>query len=182
MQSWARPLQRAVAVSMGRWSRDAGRSSAARTKRFLARSAAIVVALFLVTGCQATGMGWIPSSSDPAEKATFGFVYDGTTQTFSGSYHDHGNGVRFKGTGVLKAGPPPVGLKVKGGCLFGEPAYESQNPDRPGTGTVTLLLCDAGGEGAVTADDLIMLLVVGGPYIGYSNEGNPSGNMTVTSP
>ncbi|OLB86396.1 MAG: hypothetical protein AUI15_31090 [Actinobacteria bacterium 13_2_20CM_2_66_6] len=153
-----------------------------RTKGFLARSAAIVVALFLVTGCQATGMGWIPSSSDPAEKATFGFVYDGTTQTFSGSYHDHGNGVRFKGTGVLKAGPPPVGLKVKGGCLFGEPAYESQDPDRPGAGTVTLLLCDAEGEGAVTADDLIMLLVVGGPYSGYSNAGNPSGNITVTSP
>jgi hypothetical protein len=90
--------------------------------------------------------------------------------------------VRFKGTGVLKAGPPPAGLAIKGGCLFGEPSYESQDPGRPGIGMLSLLLCEAEGEGAVTADDFIMILVVTGPYAGYENMGNPSGNISVTSP
>src|SRR5213083_495595 len=129
-------------------------------------SLAVIAAALIGTACQATGMGWIPSASltDPSAKASFGFVYDDATQTFSGSYHDHALGVDFKGTGVLKAGPPPAGVSAKGGCLFGEPAYESQDSENPGTGTLTLLLCDAEGEGAVTADDLIMILVVTGPY------------------
>lgn len=148
----------------------------------LARVLVFMAALLVATACEATGMGWIPSQADPTKKATFGFVYDGTTQTFSGSYHDHAGGVRLKGTGVLKAGPPPAGLDIKGGCLLGEPAYESQDPDNPGGGTLTLFVCDADGEGAVTADDLLFILVVTGPFAGYENLGSPSGNIKITQP
>ena len=79
-------------------------------------------------------MGWIPSMLGPTDKATFGFVFDGTTVTFSGSYHDsHGQtalgvvDVAFKGTGVMrpyKAGEPACAkapATTKGGCLFGSP-------------------------------------------------------------
>lgn len=145
-------------------------------------STLFVLLIIFATACQATGTGRILSTVDPEIHASFGFVYDGTTQTFSGSYHDHTNGVRFKGTGVMKAGPPPAGTKIKGGCLMGEPTYESQDPSNPGVGMLTLLVCDADGDAAVTADDYIGVLVVTGPYVGYFNEGSPSGNVTVTSP
>ena len=110
----------------------------------------LLPALALTTACQATGMGWIPSAYDPNQKATFGFVYDGDTMTFSGSYHDHAGEVDFKGTGVLKSGPPPAGIHSKGGCLLGFPAYESQNANHPGQGNLFLFVCDMDGDGAVT--------------------------------
>ena len=138
--------------------------------------------LLLATACQATGMGWIPSAFDPAAKATFGFVYDGDTQTFSGSYHDHGGDVDFKGTGVLKSGPPPAGVQSKGGCLLGFPAYESTNAAHPGFGNLFLFVCDLDGDGVVRDNDFISIEVATGPYAGYANSGNPSGNITVTSP
>ena len=124
-------------------------------------------------------MGRIPSAYDPNQKATFGFVYDGDTMTFSGSYHDHAGEVDFKGMGVLKSGPPPAGIHSKGGCLLGFPAYESQNANHPGQGNLFLFVCDMDGDGAVTASDSISILVVGGPYDGYHNSGEPSGNITV---
>jgi hypothetical protein len=139
----------------------------------------LAAGLLLATGCQATGMGWIPSASlaDPTAKATFGFVYDGTTETFSGSYHDNALGVAFKGTGVIKAGPPPAGVNAKGGCLMGEPSYESQNSSRPGGGLLLLVVCDLDRAG----NDFIYIQVETGPYAGYSNSGMPSGNITVRS-
>jgi hypothetical protein len=140
--------------------------------------------ILLATACQATGLGWIPSALDPSEKATFGFTYDGTTQTLSGSYNDQGCGVTFcevsfKGTGVMRAAPPPVGLKVKGGCIGGEPTYESRDKANPGVGVLTLVACDGGGAGE---EDFIAIIVTTGPYAGYQNSGSPSGNITVTQP
>jgi hypothetical protein len=137
----------------------------------------LLPAVLLVTACQATGMGWIPSAIDPSQKATFGFVYDGTTQTMSGSYIDHAGTVTFKGTGVMRAGPPPAGMKVKGGCIAGEPMYESRDRNNPGTGVLTLIVCDGGGS-----EDFIGIIVTTGPFAGYQNSGTPSGNTTVTQP
>lgn len=134
----------------------------------------------MAMACQANGMGWIPSAVDPDQKATFGFVYDGDTQTFSGSYHDKAADVDFKGTGVLKSGPPPSGMKSKGGCLLGFPAYESQNSAHPGGGNLFFFVCDADGSGSVTLGDFISIDVIDGPYAGYQNSGEPSGNITVT--
>ena len=150
----------------------------------------LLPALLLASGCQATGMGWIPST-DGVDKATFGFVFDGTTSTLSGSYHDPQGqtatgvvDVAFKGTGVLrpcKAGDPACvnAPPAKGGCLVGVPNYESQNPKFPGRGMFFLLVCDLDGNGASMDGDLIFLQVDTGPYAGYTNMGNPQGNITV---
>jgi hypothetical protein len=158
------------------------------------RALLLLPVILLATVCQATGMGWIPSALDPSEKATFGFVFDGTTQTFSGSYHDHGCGVTFcnvtfRGTGVMKAKPPPDGMKIKGDCIGGEPTYESRDQANPGVGTLTLLLCDADGSGGMGGEDFVAIIVTSGPYcpLGvppfcYQNSGSPSGNVTVTKP
>ena len=150
----------------------------------------LLPALLLASGCQATGMGWI-QSNDMVDKATFGFVLDGTTSTLSGSYHDPQGqttsgvvDVAFKGTGVLrpcKAGDPMcvhAPANTKGGCLAGEPTYESQNPKIPGDGMFFLLVCDLDGTGG-TGADLISVAVDTGPYAGYRNDGTPRGNITV---
>ena len=156
--------------------------------------AAVLPVALLGTGCQATGMGWIPSSLAPGDKATFGFTFDSTTNTFSGSYHDPqgrlANGavvsVDFKGTGKLspcstdprcQALAPPS----KGGCTIGVPDYQSQNPKLPGSGSVSLLLCDLDGNGRAdgSGSDFIAIAIDDGPYTGYRNQGNPQGEITV---
>jgi hypothetical protein len=139
-------------------------------------------------------MGWIPSALVPTDKATFGFVFvfDGTTSTLSGSYHDPQGqtasgvvDVAFKGTGVLrpcKAGDPActkAPANAKGGCLAGVLPYQSQNPKLPGDGSFFLFVCDLDGNGASMDGDLIFLQVDTGPYAGYTNMGNPQGNITV---
>ena len=151
----------------------------------------LLPALLLASGCQATGMGWIPSALVPTDKATFGFVFDGTTSTLSGSYHDPQGqtasgvvDVAFKGTGVLrpcKAGDPACGHAppTKGGCLAGELPYQSQNPKFPGDGLFFLLVCDLDGNGPGVDGDFVFLTVDTGPYTGYRNLGNPQGNITV---
>src|SRR4051794_335583 len=146
------------------------------------RRALVVLLPFalLASGCSATGMGWIPSQLSPGDKATFGFSFDGTTSTFSGSYHDPQGmtvagvvDVAFKGTGKMNScSTEPrcqqVGPPSKGGCLSGEPAYQSQNPKVPGSGTLFLQLCDADGDGDVSllGGDSILVLVETGPYMG----------------
>ena len=152
----------------------------------------LLPALLLASGCQATGMGWIPSALVPTDKATFGFVFDGTTSTLSGSYHDPQGtttmfgvvDVAFKGTGVMrpcKAGDPACvnAPPAKGGCLLGELQYDSQNPKIPGSGFFFLLVCDADGNGPSVNGDFVLLTVDTGPYTGYRNTGNPQGNITV---
>jgi hypothetical protein len=156
----------------------------------------LLPALLLASGCQATGMGWIPST-DGVDKATFGFVFDSTTTstttstTLSGSYHDPQGAttsgvvdVAFKGTGVVrpcKAGDPActrAPANAKGGCLTGEPSYTSQNPKIPGGGMFFLLVCDLDGTGGAGLD-FIFIQVDSGPYMGYTNLGDPQGNITV---
>jgi hypothetical protein len=149
----------------------------------------LLPALLLASGCQATGMGWI-LSNDGVDKSTFGFVFDGTTNTLSGSYHDPQGttmlgvvDVAFKGTGIVRPckAADPACVKAppaKGGCLVGEPQYESQNPKIPGSGMFFLLVCDIDGTGG-PGTDFIFLTVDTGPYRGHMNTGNPQGNITV---
>ena len=161
--------------------------------------AAVLPVALLGTGCHATGMGWIPSSLAPGDKATFGFSFDGPTidsptGTLSGSYHDPQGrlasgavvSVDLKGTGKLSPcstdprcqtlAPPS-----KGGCVAGEPDYQSQNQKVPGGGFLFLLLCDVDGDGQTdgTGSDFIFIQVDTGPYTGYRNFGNPQGEITV---
>jgi hypothetical protein len=161
-------------TSATRFLRSPGTADA--TIRAMRRLLPFLSAALLATACQATGMGWMPSSTDPTEKATFGFVYDGATQTLSGSYIDHAGGVSLKGTGIMRPAPPPVGMNVKGGCILGEPMYESRERTNAGTGLLTLIVCDAEGG------DFVGIIVTSGPFMGYQNSGSPSGNTTVTQP
>lgn len=101
----------------------------------------------------------MPPAMQATAKATFGFVYDGTTETFSGSYHDKAAGIDL--TGQWRAEARAGGSKGQGGCLAGRP--------------------DLDGNGA-SADDLIDMPMAIGPVAGYHNTGSPSGNITVTMP
>jgi hypothetical protein len=149
----------------------------------------VTIAVVLSACTQATGMGWIPSSGVPTEKATFGFVFDGTTGTLSGSFHDrHGLiagqiiEVAFKGTGVMKPKPPPPDLGDYG-CVWGTNlSYDSQNPNVPGSGTFVLVVCDFDHFTQPSpTKDFIFITVDSGPYLGYHNEGLvQGGNITVT--
>jgi hypothetical protein len=137
-------------------------------------------------------MGWI-QSSDLVDKATFGFSFDATTGTLSGSYHDPQGRtakgiveVAFKGTGKLNPCSTDVRCQqlkppTKGGCLSGEPTYQSQSPSTPGEGMLFLVVCDADGNAAPSdvGTDTILIQVDTGPYMGYANSGNPHGNITV---
>jgi hypothetical protein len=59
--------------------------------------------------------------------------------------------------------------------------YQSQNPALPGDGTFFLLVCDLDGNSiaSTSGEDSIFIEVLGGPYTGYVNMGNPQGNITV---
>src|SRR3954454_2315153 len=190
-----------VCCSRGRGStrsRSTGGGMSEYLRRRLDRCLLVVLEPFVLvaTGCTATGMGWIPSALSPTDKATFGFSFDATTQTLSGSYHDpqgltdlHGVvEVAFKGTGKVNPCSTDVrcqqlGPPSKGGCLLGEVPYESQNPKIPGSGLVFLVICDADGNGQadVGGTDAIFVQVDTGPYMGYVKTGNVQGNITVSS-
>ena len=155
-------------------------------------------------------MGFIPSLLVPGDKANFGFVFNSslTSQDFSGSYHDPQGvtptgvvDVAFKGSGGLQKCTPGVDptcakapANTKGGCLVGLfVPYTSQNPNIPGTGTFSVLLCDLDGTGGGGKDFMLISIGSGpcmvpgpepcpapGPYTDYSNSGTPSGNITCT--
>jgi hypothetical protein len=165
-------------------------------RRLIVLCAAAMLGLVL-SGCEASGGGWIQSRLVPGARATFGFHIvtdlDTGTSSFSGAYHDpqgmgsNGEVVRvdFKGTGVLHEGPPPPGAppNVRGGCLLGMPTYESINPRAPGTGQLELVVCDMDGNGPSTGDYILLQVQpppLGGPYSGYQNGGFlQGGNITV---
>jgi len=173
-------------------------------------SLGVFVLVLFSTGCQATGQGFVPSRLVAGDKATFGFILSAslTNQDFSGSYHDPQGitpagvvDVDFKGSGGLHKctqGVDPTCAKApantKGGCLVGLfMPYTSQNPKIPGTGTFDVLVCDVDGTGGGGQDFMAIAIDTGpctspisgpcplpGPYVGYSNSGTPSGNISCT--
>jgi hypothetical protein len=166
--------------------------------RRLGRRALLVVVPFALfaAGCTATGGGSIPSQGARlTDTATFGFIIDADTSSWSGSYHDaHGvtdfgpADVAFKGTGRMHAcNTDPLcqrlAPRAKGGCLATEAPYQSQNPKVPGSGTVFWYVCDMDGDAQPDVDgtDTLLVLVESGPYAGYENAGTVQGNITTRS-
>jgi hypothetical protein len=162
--------------------------------------------VLLLTACQASGGGTIPSAScgtgrAPAMPATFGFTFQGSDAqgfpavgTFTGTYRDSGacgfrGGVALRGTGhPVPPESPPLGPPTTGfaGAFFVD--YESTNPVYPGTGQFLVFVSDSGVHGpASTEGDSFTLSVLSGPYgpsdqnpAGYSNGGIVEhGNITV---
>ena len=122
--------------------------------------------VLLLTACQASGGGTLPTAVPPdracvsgpgrqttatARTATFGF--QATTRldsvglvqsTFHGNFTDVCAGVGFVGDGQLSpTAPPPQAPPTIGSCYGGVPTYQTQDPKNPGTGTFLLVVCDA---------------------------------------
>ena len=159
--------------------------------------------LVFAMGCQATGLGFIPSADlNPTDKATFGFIYDGPSLSFSGSYHDKTGvigisqvDVAFKGTGITRkcSSVEPCGAPGKfpwAVLLIGIANYVPQDQTlqpacaatatNPNPCVVQFTFFDLDGNGAVNMGDFVTIDVLSGPYAGYHNEGVPSGNLTVS--
>jgi hypothetical protein len=163
-------------------------------KPILQRSSVVaaLMGVLILTGCQANGGGTLASTDATCGRpVTFGFVFTlptvGADGTFAGSFIDPCavvgpiQGVSLRGTGALTPSPPPQGQPVFGGCLAGSPAYQSTDPRYPGSGVMSLMVCDSanafGIPGAThptaqNADgDLVLIQVTAGPYAPYSFAG-----------
>src|SRR5919199_411989 len=120
--------------------------------------------VLLLTACQASGGGTLPSAVAPdalcvsgpgrqttARTATFGFQATTTLDaagllqsTFNGNFTDACAGVRLIGNGKLNpTAPPPPAPPTVGSCYSGVPTYQTQDPRNPGAGSFLLVVCDA---------------------------------------
>jgi hypothetical protein len=141
---------------------------------------AMVAVGMLVAGCNASGGGYIPSATDEG-KATFGFrgkcennedgfgVFKGQLQ-----YNDREADVKFHA--VLGASLAPNSCE----SVESDPIrdqfdgrYRVSGGPKEAEGTVTLLVED-NGEPGINGDEVTIVLV-GGRYDGYFNEGTVEG-------
>ena len=165
---------------------------------------AAVIGVLVLTGCQANGGGTLTSpDASCARPVSFGFVFSvptfGADGTFAGSFHDPCavvgsiNGVSFNGSGAITHGAaPPQAPQLFGGCMVGSPSYESSDPANPGSGVLSLIVCDSAnaygqatagvprGTAQTTDGDLVVIQVMSGPYATYSFTGTVvHGNVVV---
>ena len=102
--------------------------------------------------------------------------------SFAGDYTDRCAGVMLNSAGQLKPmGRPDLPAAQIGWCLTGPVAYTSVNPAKPGSGTLTLNVCDTGQRAGEGTDSISITMDNDtGPYSGYSNAGEVSrGNFVV---
>ena len=141
----------------------------------------VLAGALLLTACEASGGGTLPSagscSAGGRQGATFGFhayqTFDSPMVSFAGDYTDRCAGVMLNSSGQLKPmGRPDFTPAPSGYCLSGPVPYTSVNPAKPGSGTLTLMVCDAG-QPAGDGTDYISISMDSdtGPYSGYSNAG-----------
>jgi hypothetical protein len=153
--------------------------------RLLAMASVLAVAALIVTGCKATGGGYIPhgtfygtqgSYPPTGKKATFGFVWqtnDNNEYLASGSWTD--GAVKFR----LDGGMVMTWSDGQDGTGFAYGSYVSQNRTYPGSGSLTLCLVDNGEPGPTNGDQL-KIDIYSGPYSGYHAEGTlQGGNLQI---
>ena len=155
-----------------------------RKRRLLLMAGVVAVSAILLTGCKATGGGYIPhgsfdnySETNPpiGKKATFGFVWQSTENNpylASGSWTD--GAVRFR----LAGGMIMTDSNGQDGDASGMGSYVStnktyQSPDDP-DGTLCIYL-DDNGEGGLSNGDYLRIEIKSGPYAGYHAEGYLNG-------
>ena len=141
----------------------------------------VLAGALLLTACEASGGGTLPSagscSAAGRQSATFGFhayqSIDSSMLSFAGDYTDRCAGVQLNSSGQLKPmGRPDFAPAPSGSCLSGPVAYTSVNPAKPGSGTLSLTVCDAGQPAGESTDCIsISMDEDTGPYHGYSNAG-----------
>lgn len=140
-----------------------------------------VFAVLSLSGCigRYTGGGSINSTAGAAQKATFGFVIDGigppdlngyaTKAKGQFQYDDHGAGVSFH---VDKITPTDFFYVLGGGNAVGI-QYNGTYSSIDGPGTLTFGVSshdNTDGLGDLDQDSLLVI-VLSGPYAGYSNGG-----------
>ena len=164
---------------------------------------AAVIGVLVLTGCQANGGGTLTSpDASCARPVSFGFVFSvptfGADGTFAGSFHDPCavvgsiNGVSFNGAGAMtQRTAPPQAPQLFGGCMVGLPSYESSDPANPGSGVLSLIVCDSANAFGQTAGaargnvqntdgDFVDIQVMSGPYATYRFTGTVAhGNVTL---
>ena len=115
-----------------------------------------------ITGCKATGGGFIQSATG-ADAAHFGFVMQTNKQdnVVHGTYRDGYVKLRFDAGSVSMTFDP---------CAHWTVDYVSTSPDYPGSGTAQVVVCDNGEPGPSSGDNLSIQILTG-PYAGYSNAG-----------
>ena len=138
-------------------------------------------ALLSLCGCvgRYTGGGSIDSTAGAAQKATFGFVIDGmgppdlngyaTKVKGQFQYDDHGAGVSFH---VDKMTPTDYFYLLGGGNAVGI-QYNGTYSSIDGPGSLTFGVSshdNTDGLGDMDQDSLLVI-VLSGPYAGYSNAG-----------
>jgi hypothetical protein len=162
--------------------------------------------VLLLTACQATGAGTVPSgclwdatqARNPGLKNTpagflMAFKADnslealllGTNASWSGTYVDPCAGVAFRGTGLTSKLDRVAGHPTGGWAGTFVTTYVSTVPSKPGRGTLSLFAWDSG----TSQGDLVALQIIDGPFKGYSNGISPTdgivgvpvtrGNITV---
>ena len=141
----------------------------------------VLAGALLLSACQASGGGTLPStascSAPGRQGATFGFhayqSFDSPMVSFAGDYSDQCAGVMLNSAGQLKPmGRPDLPAAQIANCLSGPVAYTSVNPAMPGSGTLNLMVCDAGQHAGESTDCIsISMDEDTGPYHGYSNAG-----------
>ena len=142
--------------------------------------------VLLLTACQATGAGTVPSgclwdatqARYPSLKNTpAGFLmafkadnslealFLGSNASWSGTYIDPCAGVAFKGTGLTSKLDPIAGHPTGGWAGTFVTTYISQIPSKPGRGALSLFAWDSG----TNKGDVVALQVIDGPFAGYTN-------------
>jgi hypothetical protein len=132
-----------------------------------------MASVLLLTACQASGGGTLPSAGSCSvgaqTGATFGFnafqVPNSNDITFAGNLTDRCAGVMLKSSGKMTPIAPPDFARdyMPGGaqfnvCLIGTATYDSVNPSKPGSGTMNLVVCDGNSLGATpSGGDLVMI-------------------------
>jgi hypothetical protein len=151
-----------------------------RVLRVLLLCFVIVPVLLFAAGCyeKLNGGGWMQSANG-VDKANFSISYNLTPYLESdqsdpslihleGIYHDKGLDVRLKYEDVLDFVDDPD-VSEGQDCVLFVTTYTSQDRDMPGTGEAGVLACDLGEPGV--EGDFLVIEVLSGPYVGYSNGG-----------
>ena len=145
-----------------------------------------LAAVLLLTGCQATGAGTVPSSClwdatqarYPSLKNTpagflMAFKADntldalllGVNASWSGTYVDPCAGVAFRVTGQMSRLERTAGHPTGGWAGTFVTTYVSTVPQQAGGGALSLFAWDSG----TSQGDLVALQVIDGPFAGYTN-------------
>jgi hypothetical protein len=151
-------------------------------------SAALLLAASLILGACASsvsGMGYMRSAADPSALATFGFVFDASSDDpdrwrFRGDYADQAAGVQLRGVGVLLPlttpppfpNAPPFNFCMEADLEYTVPGMMADPLDPPWQ--LHLIACDTGEPGsgpAASAGDWIFIQVLTGPFATYVNQG-----------